>query len=115
MLGVALLGIAGCSLEMNLLGGREKCWPESPPRGASIWRGMLRIDASGGRLDTAEGDVIPLFPGTLQTRVGAGGIGELVDGDNVVAKAGDDVTLFGGMGADGFLIVCGVEEIHSSP
>jgi hypothetical protein len=29
-----------------------------------------------------------------------------------VAQAGDDATLFGGMGADGALVVCGVEEIH---
>jgi hypothetical protein len=113
VLGIALLGTVGCSLDFNTLGGRETCWPESPPRGASIWRGILRIDASGGRLDTPEGDVIPLLPGTLQTRVGAGGTGELVNGEDVVSKAGDDVTLFGGMGADGGLVVCGIEEIHS--
>jgi hypothetical protein len=110
---VALLGAAGCSLEPNLLGGREKCWPESPPRAASIWRGILRIDATGGRLDTPEGDVIPLLSGALETQVGAGGVGELVRGSDVVARAGDDVTLFGGAGADGALVVCGVEEIHA--
>ena len=113
-LGLALLGTVGCSLEINTLGGREKCWPESPPRAASLWRGILRIDASGGRLDTPEGDVIPLLPGALQTRVGPAGTGELVRGADVVAKAGDDVTLFGGAGADGALVVCAVETIHST-
>jgi hypothetical protein len=110
-LGLTLLAAPGCSLGGNLLGGREKCWPEDPPHLASIWRGILRIDARGGRLDTPEGDVIPLIPGTLTTRVGGEG-GELMRGNDAVAKAGDDVTLFGGMGADGALVVCAVEEVH---
>jgi hypothetical protein len=113
-LGFLLLVTAGCSLEPNLLGGREKCWPESPPRAASLWRGILRIDTSGGRLETAEGEVIPLLPGTLQPRTGAGGVGELVQGSDVVARAGDDVTLFGGAGADGALVVCAVETLHTA-
>ena len=104
----------GCSVTGGTLGGRERCWPQSDARMASVWRGTLRIDASGGRLDTPEGDAIPLIAGSLQTRVGDGGVGQLVRGDDVVAKAGDDVTLFGGAGADGALVVCGVEEIHSS-
>lgn len=114
VLALALLGTVGCSLQPNLLGGREKCWPADPPRAASLWRGILRIDASGGRLETPEGDVIPLLPGSLQPRAGAGGAGELVRGTDVVARAGDDVTLFGGAGADGALVVCGVETIHSA-
>jgi hypothetical protein len=111
-LALVVLGAAGCSLSINTLGGREKCWPETPPRAASVWRGILQIDANGGRLATPEGDVIPLLPGTLGTRVGNAG-GELVRGGDVVAKAGDDVTLFGGAGGDGALVVCDVEEIHS--
>ena len=83
------------------------------PGAASLWRGILRIDASGGRLETPEGDVIPLLPGVLQTRAGAAGAGELVRGTDVVARAGDDLTLFGGAGADGALVVCAVEEIHA--
>lgn len=114
VLGLALLGAAGCSLEPNLIGGREKCWPADPPRAASLWRGILRIDASGGRLETPEGDVIPLLPGSLQARAGATGVGELVRGTDVVARTGDDVTLFGGAGGDGALVVCAVEEIHSA-
>jgi hypothetical protein len=112
--GLLLVGTAGCSFEPNLLGGREKCWPESPPRLASVWRGVLRIDATGGRLDTPEGDVIPLLPGALTTRIGESGNGELVRGSDVVARAGDDVTLFGGAGGDGALVVCAVEETHST-
>jgi hypothetical protein len=113
-LGFALLTSAGCSLSSGTLGGRETCWPEGDSRAASIWRGVLDIDASGGRLDTPEGDAIPLLPGALAMRVGEGGVGKLVRGTDVVAKAGDDVTLFGGAGADGALVVCGVEEIHAA-
>jgi hypothetical protein len=112
VLGFLLFGTVGCSLGGGTLGGREECWPEGDPRAASLWRGILRIDASGGRIETPEGDVIPLLPGALQTRVGAAGIGELIRGADVVAKAGDDVTLFGGAGADGALVVCAVEAIH---
>ena len=111
-LALALLGVGGCALAGGTLGGREKCWPEDPPRGASIWRGILRIDSRGRSLDTPEGYPIPLIPGTLTTRVGGGGVGELVRGNDVVARAGADVTLFGGMGADGGLVVCAVEEVH---
>jgi hypothetical protein len=78
----------------------------------SLWRGILRIDVQGGRLDTPEGDTIPLRAGSLRTRVGSGGSGELVRDDEVVARAGDDVTLFGGAGSDGALVVCAVEEKH---
>lgn len=113
VVGCALLVVAGCSLSSGTLGGREKCWAASEQRLPSLWRGTLRIDASGGQLDTPEGDVIPLLPGTLGTRVGETGVGELVRGGEVVARAGDDVTLFGGAGADGALVVCAVEEVHS--
>ena len=115
VLALAMLATVGCALTGGTLGGREKCWPESDKRAPSIWRGTLQIDASGARLATPEGDVIPLLPGTLTTRFGASGTGELVKGDQVAAKAGDDVTLFGGAGSDGALVVCGVEEIHTAP
>ena len=112
--GFALLISAGCALGSGTLGGREKCWPESHQRAASIWRGTFRIDASGGWLDTPEGDVIALLPGSIAIRVGDSGVGELVRGDDVVARAGDDLTLFGGAGSDGTLVVCGIEEIHTT-
>ena len=111
LLAACLLATAGCSL--NTLGGREKCWPESDARAPSLWRGVVRIDPSGAWLDTPEGEAIPLVAGTLQPRVGADGSGQLVRGEDVVASAGDDVTLFGGAGSDGALVVCAVEEFHS--
>jgi hypothetical protein len=111
-LSVVAGALSGCSLTGGTLGGREKCWPASDPRVASLWRGILRIDASGGRLDTPEGDVIGLLPGVLSTRVSGTGTGELTDGRRVVARDGDDVTLFGGIGADRTMVVCGLEEIR---
>jgi hypothetical protein len=107
-----VLVLAGCSLGGGTLGGRQKCWPESERRAPSVFRGILEIDAAGGRLRTNEGDVISLLPGTLRTQVGPTGMGELVRGTELVATEGDDVTLFGGAGADGRLVVCAVEEKH---
>lgn len=112
VLAAILVLSAGCGLTGGTLGGREKCWPAEQSRAASIWRGILEIRADGAQLNTPEGEVIPLLPGTLTTRLGADGVGELVAGDRVVARAGDDVTLFGGAGSDGALVVCGVEEVH---
>jgi hypothetical protein len=109
---VALLA-GGCALGSGTLGGREKCWPESERRAPSVWRGVLEINGSEGRLQTPEGDVIPLLPGALEMAVAEDGVGVLVHDRDVVAKTGDDVTLFGGAGADGALVVCGVEEKHS--
>jgi hypothetical protein len=111
VLALALLTAVGCSLESSAIGVRQRCWPEDERRAASLWRGILRIDAAGGRLEAPEGDVIPLRSGDLRTRVGEGG-GELVRGEEVVARSGDDVTLFGGAGSDGLLVVCAVEELH---
>lgn len=102
-LAFVLFVVVGCSIGVDTLGGREKCWTDQ--RAASLWRGILRIDATGAALDTPESDVIPLAPGALQFS-GA----NLVRGSDVVATVGDDVTLFGGAGADGVLVVCAVEE-----
>lgn len=114
ILALALVWAGGCALTAGTLGGREKCWSGGGPRAASLWRGILRIDGSGDRLDTPEGEVIPLMAGTLAMRVGDDGVGQLVRESDVVAKAGDDVTLFGGVGTDGVLQVCAVEKIHAS-
>ncbi len=104
--------VMGCSLAGGTLGGREKCWPPSDRRVPSLFRGILRVDVAGGRLATSEGDVIPLKAGALRPVVGADGTGQLVRGTEVVARAGSDVTLFGGAGSDGALVVCDVEELH---
>jgi hypothetical protein len=111
---IASLVVGGCSVAGGTLGGREKCWPDAEARSASLWRGVLRIDARGARLATPEGDVIPLAEGALAFRIGSSGSGELVRGGDVVARSGDDVSLFGGAGSDGFLVVCAVEEHHQS-
>ena len=109
VLGLGLINL-GCSLSSGTLGGREKCWPATEQRAPSIWRGILRVDASGGRLDTPEGDVIRLLPGALSVRADTG---EIVRGSDVVARAGDDITVFGGAGSDGALVLCGLEEVHA--
>ena len=106
------IAATGCALTGGTLGGRDKCWSADDARSASLWRGTLQVNASGAWLSAPEGDLI-LLPGTLSTRMGEGGVGELVRGSDVVARAGDDVTLFGGIGGDGTMVVCGLEEIHS--
>lgn len=109
---MAIAGTVGCSLDTNLLGGREKCWPAPEQRAASLWRGILAIDESGARLETPEGEVIPLVAGGLSIVWEANGTSGLVRDSEIVARVGDDVTLFGGVGADGALQVCAVEEVH---
>lgn len=115
ILGVVMLATVGCSFTGGTLGGREKCWAADDRRQASVWRGILVIDGPGAQLETPEGDVIPLVAGALQFAVEDDGVGTLVRGTKVVARAGDDVTLFGGIGSGGTLVVCDVEEIHSGP
>jgi hypothetical protein len=111
---LAAVVLAGCSLSGGTLGWREKCWPADPPRAASNWRGVLAIDELGAQLNTPEGEAIPLWPGRLAPRLGSAGVWELAAGDSVEAKNGDDVTIFGGAGSDGYLVMCGIEEIHSA-
>jgi len=112
LLAAVAIALTGCALAGGTLGGRDKCWSADDPRTASLWRGTLQIDASGGRLLAPEGDLV-LLPGALTTRIGEGGEGELVKGSDVVARAGDNVTLFGGIGGDGTMVVCGLEEVHA--
>jgi hypothetical protein len=107
------VAMTSCALTGGTLGGREKCWPENDARTPSLWRGTLQIDAFGGRLTAPEGD-LALLPGTLATRLGENGVGELVRGSEVVARTGDNVTLFGGIGGDGTMVVCAVEATHST-
>jgi hypothetical protein len=106
-----VVALGACSFDT--LGGREKCWSEQDPRVASLWRGTLQIDAFSAQLLAPEGNLV-LLPGALTTRVNESGAGELMRGTDVVARAGDNLTLWGGIGGDGTMVVCAVEEIHSS-
>jgi hypothetical protein len=108
---MVVIAAGGCSF--NTLGGREKCWSESDARTPSLWRGTLQIDAFSARLLAPEGDLV-LLPGTLTTQLGEGGVGELVEGSDVVARNGHTVTLWGGIGGDGTMVVCAVEEVHAT-
>jgi hypothetical protein len=103
--------LAGCAggPGVDTLGGRETCWSETESRAASLWRGVLEIDASGARLKTSEGDAVPIRGGTLAPRLSDR---TLVHGDDVVARSGEELTLFGGAGADGILVVCAIETRH---
>ena len=76
-------------------------------------RGTGRFNAAGGCLEAPEGDLV-LLPGDLSTRIGEHGVGELVCGSDVVARSGDSVTIFGGIGGEGTMVVCGLEAIHAS-
>ena len=109
----AVIGIAAAGCSINTLGGREKCWSEHDPRMASLWRGTLQIDAFSARLLAPEGDLV-LLPGTLTTQMGEDGVGELASGSDVLARSGDAVTLWGGIGGDGTMVVCYVEETRAS-
>jgi hypothetical protein len=100
------LALAACGGASATLGGRETCWSASDPRAASLWRGILRVERLTASLDTPEGDRIPVLPGgPLRIDPGRG----LTRGAELMAAVGDDVTLFGGAGADGVLVACAVE------
>jgi hypothetical protein len=105
------LGAASCAITGGTLGGREKCWSEDEQRIPSLMKGTLRIGDANPTLATPEGEVLPLrlprfdltFDGSTIALSDPGGGG-------VVAANGELVTLFGGLGADGSMYVCGVEE-----
>ena len=103
--------VLGCSLAGGTLGRREKCWSQSDARVASLMKGNLRLAAPA--LDTAEEETLQLsFSGLTVRREGASLA--LVDRRGAVAaNDGELVTVFGGLGSDGSMLVCAVEERHS--
>ena len=109
----AALATAAIGCSIDTLGGREKCWSSDDPRTPSLWRGELFVDAYQAKLLAPEGDLV-LLPGTLTARMGEGGVGELVRGEDVLARQGETVTLWGGIGGDGTMVVCAVEETHEA-
>lgn len=110
---LVLISVVGCSLGPSTLADRDKCWPRSDPRSASLWRGVLRIDVSGPWLDTADGAAVALIPRDVTTRLLDDGPGELLEDGEVVARSGDEVTLFGGAAGDGTLVVCELDMVHA--
>jgi hypothetical protein len=108
---VAALSVAACSITGGTLGGRETCWPEEEQRIASLMKGTLQVGGPNPILATPEGEVLPLRLARFDLTTDGSTIA-LSDpgGGGVVAANGELVTLFGGLGADGSMYVCGVEE-----
>ena len=114
-LALAASTLAGCGLTGGTLGGREKCWPEETPRLASFMKGRLTFGVEGPYLATPEGDELPLLlPRFDLAQVGPNTALADPAGGGIVAVEGELVTLFGGLGADGAMFVCGVEERGAS-
>ena len=111
---LAVATISSCSLTPNLLGGREKCWAQSDSRAATLMEGRLDlVDGSDrGTLSTSDGtDFDVQFPFMTVRWNGETVPGlELVDDGRTVAFSGETVTVFGGYGSDGVLVVCAIEE-----
>lgn len=87
------------------LGGRQKCWPDA--RSAGVFSGRLQITGDMATLLTSDGSV-GLRDGGL--RIAPDGSGTLLDGEKVIARSGDMVTIFGGVGADDELLMCSLES-----
>lgn len=75
-------------------------------------KGYLRLDPQRSTLDTPEGETLQLSfsgltvrsDGTMTTLDDSGGALAAIDGELV--------TVFGGLGSDGSMLVCAVEERH---
>jgi hypothetical protein len=113
---LAVFSIASaCSFaapSLNLLGGREKCWSEADPRLATLMLGTLKLGAYPWSLDTPEGEVFAIdFAGPRMDATGT----KLLDASGAeIAREGESVTVFGGLGSDGGIMVCGIEERHAA-
>jgi len=113
LVGLALVVGACTAGDVSVLGGREGCWDEGGGRVASLVTGTLRIGDGPPHLDTAEGDAVSLLLNRYDLNA-SGPVVRLSDpGAGEVAADGEQVTLFGGVGADGALYVCAVDERHA--
>lgn len=114
-----LLGfaVAACTIgHVDIRGGRERCWDEADQRVASLMQGTLDVGGPNPTLTTPEGEVLPLrLPRFDLVTDGAAAAIKDPTGGPVLAADGDLVTLFGGLGADGSMYVCGVEARHAGP
>ena len=112
LIGLASLSllITGCG-GVNLLGGRTPCWSEADKRLATVMYGRLDLDlqSGGGTLATPDGtDFKVTFPFMTVTSVGPTVV--LTDEGKTVALTGETLTVFGGLGSDGILMVCSIDE-----
>jgi hypothetical protein len=111
-LAAVLLSATACSVaEPNLLGGREKCWSESDPHAATLMKGWVELDTDPPVMHTPEGEDFSLEFPFLAIRSTDHGP-ELTDDGATVAENGELITVFGGLGSDGAIAVCAVEERH---
>jgi hypothetical protein len=111
-LGAVLLGATACSAgEPNLLGGRHKCWSDADPRNAALLEGNLQLGYASSKLATPDGtDFNVEFPFMTVRQGLSDDATVLMDGGQVVATQGEYVTVFGGYGSDGIVLVCSIEE-----
>jgi hypothetical protein len=113
LVGLVLVVGACTAGDVSGLGGRERCWDESDGLVASLRTGTLRIGDGPPHLDTAEGEAVSLLLNRYDLNT-SGPVVRLSDpGAGEVAANGEQVTLFGGLGADGSLYVCAVDERHA--
>ena len=113
LLGLALVAGACTAGDVSVFGGREGCWDEGDQRVASVVTGTLRIGDGPPHLDTPEGEAVSLLLNRYDLNT-SGPVVRLSDpGAGEVAADGEQVTLFGGRGADGALYVCAVDERHA--
>ena len=108
------LVVGACTVgDVSVFGGREGCWDEGDGRVASVVTGTLQIGDARPHLDTAEGEAVSLLLNRYDLNT-SGPVVRLSDpGAGEVAADGEQVTLFGGRGADGALYVCAVDERHA--
>jgi len=102
--------LAGCG-GLNLLGGRQPCWSEADHRSATLMRGRLDLvlGSNGGTLATPDGTGFQVtFPFMTVDHVGE--IVVLTDEGKTIALSGETVTVFGGLGPNGDILVCSIEE-----
>ena len=113
LVGLGLV-VGACTVgDVSVLGGREGCWDEGDGRVASVVTGTLQIGDARPHLDTAEGEAVSLLLNRYDLNA-TGPVVRLSDpGAGEVAADGEQVTLFGGRGADGALYVCAVDERHA--
>jgi len=113
LVGLAL-AVGACTVgDVSVFRGRQGCWDESDARVASLVTGTLRIGEGSPHLDTPEGEAVRLLLNRYDLHADRPVVTLSDPGAGEVAADGEQVTLFGGRGADGALYVCAVDERHA--